>query len=125
MKTLIPGSVYRWLTNQYSECSKSVLGHDKDAHLSEIAQFADKLIQQTRQVPSSVEPPVQRNRFQRSRRTAPFMKAQAEQKTRFSKNFHYVTRKPRERPLSKQGSYGNDYKTQLAVHCRVCLAKDN
>lgn len=98
-------------------------GREQDAHLLKIVQYADMLLEQTRQVLSTVMASFQRNCFQRGHRTTPVVDAEAEQRFGFVRNSCYVIQSQREKSLPKKGSYDNDYRIQSVTHCHVCLAK--
>lgn len=82
-------------------------GCEKDEHLLETAQFADMLLEQSCQVPSSVLALVHKNCFQRGRQTTPTLAAVGERRSESFKNSHYAMQTLRERSPLKKRSYGN------------------
>lgn len=72
---------------------------EHDAHLLEFAQNADTLLEQVRQVLSSLIATAQKNRLLNDRQAAPILAALAKQRSRSWRKIHYLKQTAKEGPL--------------------------
>lgn len=118
-------NVFRWPSSQCSKLGKLFCGCEPDLHVLETAQYADKLLEETRHVPNPVMVPVYRNRFKEGLRTALILATSAKQRSRSPRNTRCVLLSSREKSLAKQESYGSNYGVQKAASCWMWLARNH